>query len=108
MRYLRVKELLGNTAEMVVEQPVEERVPEAVGERQPRGQEVEKRRRLASGAGCNHFLNRPRRDHDDETQAHRGHCSRSRGRQSSLVGDKLKYVRRALPSAFTSFSQRSR
>jgi len=79
---------------MIVEQPVEEGIPEAVGESQPRSQEVEKRRWLASGTGCNDFLYRPRRDHDDETQTHRGHCSRGRSRQSSLVRDKLKYTTR--------------
>lgn len=91
--YLTVKKLPRDSAEVIVEQPVEKRIPEAVGESQPRGQEVEERRWLASGAGCNDFLDRPRRDHDDETQTHCSHCSRGRGRQSSLVGDKLKYVR---------------
>lgn len=79
---------------MIVEQPVEEGIPEAVGEREPRGQEVEERWRLASGAGCNDFLDRPRRDHDDETKTHRGHCARGRGRQLYLVSDELKCARR--------------
>ena len=52
---------------MIVEQPIKERIPEAVGKSQPRGQEVEKWRWLTSGAGCNDFLNRPWRDHNDET-----------------------------------------
>lgn len=85
---------------MIIEQPVEEGIPEAVGKSQPRGQEVEERRRLTTGAGCNDFLDRPRRDHDDETQTHRSHCSRGRGRQSSLVGDKLKYVKCLLRSVY--------
>lgn len=72
--YLRVKELSRNSAEMIVEQPVEEGIPKAVRESQPLSQEVEERRWLTSGAGCNDFLDRPRCDHDDETQTHCSHC----------------------------------
>lgn len=63
---------------MIVEEPVEEGVPEAVGQREPGGNEVEECRWLAAGAGRDYFLDRPGRDHDDEAEAHRCHCARGR------------------------------
>lgn len=87
--YLGIEKLARDSAEVIVEEPVEKGIPEAVGDGEPGGEEVEEGRGLASGAGGDHFLDRPRCDHDDEAEAHGGHCARSGRRQPALVHHQL-------------------
>ena len=88
-----MKQLAGDPSKVIVEQPVEKGIPEAVREREPGGDEVEEGRWLAARARGHDLLDRPGRHHDDEAQAHSGHCARGRGRQSALVHHQLKFTR---------------
>ena len=70
------KKFPAHPPEVAVQQPVQEGVPEAVAQRQPRGDEIQGRRRPRSRASRHHFLYGPGGDQHDETQRHGRHRPR--------------------------------
>lgn len=70
------QEFSAHPPEVAVQQPVQERIPEAVAQRQPRGHEVQGWWSPRPGARCHDFLDGPGSHQHDETQRHGRHCPR--------------------------------